>query len=437
MKQVLGIFGLFALPALSGGYASVAPNTTFGEDGLPHHASESFFHRDYRSKGAVLDHGLDGFNIHLQDTRGQGNHEVFLQSPGGNLQRIVEIWKVSVLNGYGVEFSSAARIVAADRALETLVACESKLSYGSMLAGTRTRWSVDCVLLNAELCRAWAGDAAPAAGHAAALMSDELLAKAQGLMRTQVGAMKMESRRLADLDAGLDGPDRAVLRSRLDPFQHPALTEARCAAEFGIRRGLPETPPRGHPGQPSLGTSCQKSTKVGAMKALFLSLATLFSISAVNAKSLEVGQDAPAFSTKDHEGKSFDLSSRKGHWTVLYFYPKAGTPGCTKQACAFRDNISKIREKGAEVYGVSSDDVKALGGFHKEHKLNFPLLADPDGKILDLYGTKMLGIAFSKRWTFILDPELRVRSIDKDVDPVLDAVKVADALGKFQAATKP
>jgi peroxiredoxin Q/BCP len=173
------------------------------------------------------------------------------------------------------------------------------------------------------------------------------------------------------------------------------------------------------------------------MKKFLALVVAALSVSSSYALGLKVGDVAPAFSTQTHEGKPFDLSSRKGTWTVLYFYPKAGTPGCTKQACAFRDNIKKIREQGAEVFGVSSDDVAALGAFHKEHNLNFPLLADPKAKILDLYGTKMFGVAFSKRWTFIVDPELKLRSIDTDVDPVLDAVKVAESLAKMKASAAP
>ncbi|MBC7371215.1 MAG: peroxiredoxin, partial [Bdellovibrionaceae bacterium] len=72
---------------------------------------------------------------------------------------------------------------------------------------------------------------------------------------------------------------------------------------------------------------------------------------------LKVNEAAPVFTAKTQENKDFDLNSRKGKWTVLYFYPKAGTPGCTKQACAFRDNIKKIRAQGADVVGISADTV--------------------------------------------------------------------------------
>lgn len=145
-----------------------------------------------------------------------------------------------------------------------------------------------------------------------------------------------------------------------------------------------------------------------------------------------VGDPAPLFKGTKHDGSSFDLASRKGQWTVLFFYPKAGTPGCTKQACAFRDNIKKIHDQGAEVYGISTDDVAAQKKFHEEHRLSFDLIADPEDKIVNSYGTKIFGISFSKRWTFIVDPDLKIRSIDKDVDPVLDATKVAAKLAELR-----
>jgi len=143
------------------------------------------------------------------------------------------------------------------------------------------------------------------------------------------------------------------------------------------------------------------------------------------AADLKVGDPAPLFKSKTQDGTEFDLKSRQGHWTVLYFYPKAGTPGCTKQACAFRDSIEKIRKQGAEVYGISADTVADQAKFHEEHHLTFSLLADPDDQVVNLYGSKMPLLKMSKRWTFILDPELKIRMIEKDVDPALDAEKVA------------
>jgi len=149
--------------------------------------------------------------------------------------------------------------------------------------------------------------------------------------------------------------------------------------------------------------------------------------------TLEAGDAAPLFVLKTHEGKDFDLKSRSGQWSVLYFYPKANTPGCTKQACAFRDNIKKIHEQGAEVFGISADSVEAQAAFHKEQRLNFVLLADTGAKISSLYGTKLPFLPVSKRWTFVIDPELKVRAIEKNVDPVLDATRVAAKIAELKS----
>lgn len=159
----------------------------------------------------------------------------------------------------------------------------------------------------------------------------------------------------------------------------------------------------------------------------FTTFALFSLVLSLNSEAIElkVGDNAPTFTTKTHEGTPFDLNTRKGKWTVLYFYPKASTPGCTKQACAFRDHIEAIRKLDAEVYGVSYDSVADQAKFHKNQRLNFTLLADEKSEILKLYGTKMAVIGLSKRWTFIIDPTLKIRSIDKEVDPVMDAKKVA------------
>lgn len=146
------------------------------------------------------------------------------------------------------------------------------------------------------------------------------------------------------------------------------------------------------------------------------------------AADLKAGDPAPGIKLATDQGSLFDLQSRKGRWTVLYFYPKADTPGCTKQACAFRDNIQEIRKLGADIFGVSADDVAALQKFKKNHNLNFTLLADPRMEAINAYGTKMPVMNMSRRWTFIIGPDLKIRAIEKDVDPVLDAKRVAEKI---------
>jgi peroxiredoxin Q/BCP len=168
-------------------------------------------------------------------------------------------------------------------------------------------------------------------------------------------------------------------------------------------------------------------------KGILVSLSLAF-IQVTHAEKLSVNQPAPLFELHAQDGSTVDLASRKGKaWTVLYFYPKAGTPGCTTQACAFRDSINIIRNLNADVFGISSDDIQSLSKFHKEYKLNFTLLSDLDAKVTDAYGVKMPIVKAAKRWTFILDPTLTVRQIDEDVDPAMDAQRVAAELKKLQA----
>lgn len=168
-----------------------------------------------------------------------------------------------------------------------------------------------------------------------------------------------------------------------------------------------------------------------------LALLLSFSVPAANAVKAEpvsIGQKAPDFELQTEEGKPFKLSSRQGAWTVLYFYPKADTPGCTKQACAYRDAIKKIRDENAEVFGVSTDNVASIAAFHKKHHLSFTLLADDGGAVTEAYGVKMPLVNLAKRWTFIVDPQGLIRDINSDVDPASDADTVAARIRTLKQA---
>ena len=169
------------------------------------------------------------------------------------------------------------------------------------------------------------------------------------------------------------------------------------------------------------------------MTAAFLAFGLATSLGAGEPSQLRAGSPAPLFETLDQYGHPFRLADRKGAWTVLYFYPKDGTPGCTKQACAFRDALKPIHDLGAQVFGVSRGDVKSHARFTRKHSLSFPLLADPEGRVVDLYGAKgMLG--WAKRWTFIIGPDLVIRDVERDVDPAADAQRVAAKLKELQKA---
>ena len=101
---------------------------------------------------------------------------------------------------------------------------------------------------------------------------------------------------------------------------------------------------------------------------------------------LKVGQKAPDFTVMDDQGEKVKLADLKGKKVVLYFYPKDDTPGCTKEACAFRDGIDKIKKRGAVVLGVSADSMESHKKFKSKFDLNFPLLADSDKKMIEAYG---------------------------------------------------
>ena len=138
---------------------------------------------------------------------------------------------------------------------------------------------------------------------------------------------------------------------------------------------------------------------------------------------LKVGDKAPAFTVNTNGGGKISLSDYKGQHVVLYFYPKDDTPGCTKEACSFRDNFAALKKKGAVVLGVSPDPVKSHDKFVEKFKLPFTLLADEDKKIVEAYdvwgeksfmGRKYMG---TFRVTFLIGPDGRVKKIWPLVKP--------------------
>ncbi|HTS80002.1 MAG TPA: thioredoxin-dependent thiol peroxidase [Myxococcaceae bacterium] len=150
---------------------------------------------------------------------------------------------------------------------------------------------------------------------------------------------------------------------------------------------------------------------------------------------LDVGTRAPAFSLEDQSGKTVKLSDFKGRKVVLYFYPKDDTPGCTREACAFRDEHSVLQKAGAVVLGVSPDSGASHARFAGKYKLPFPLLADTDHAVAEkygawgeksLYGRKFMGIT---RSTFLVDGTGKIArvwpkvKVDGHVDQVLEAVR--------------
>lgn len=136
---------------------------------------------------------------------------------------------------------------------------------------------------------------------------------------------------------------------------------------------------------------------------------------------IEAGEKAPDFTLATDGGGKIKLSSLKGQPVVLYFYPRDDTPGCTKEACAFRDQSKTLAKLGAKVLGVSTDDVASHDKFRDKFKLNFPLLADIDHKVAEkygawreknMYGKKSMGI---QRSTFLIDKDGKVAKVWKKV----------------------
>ncbi len=149
---------------------------------------------------------------------------------------------------------------------------------------------------------------------------------------------------------------------------------------------------------------------------------------------LQEGDPAPAFSAPVNGGGRVALADYAGKNVVLFFYPRDNTPGCTKEACAFRDNHAALKRKGAVVLGVSTDPVKAHDKFAAKFQLPFPLLADEDKKIVKAYGVWgpkiFMGMKFTgtHRVTFLIGPDGRIRKVWPKVKPGEHAAEVLAAL---------
>ena len=162
---------------------------------------------------------------------------------------------------------------------------------------------------------------------------------------------------------------------------------------------------------------------------------------ATEESTLVVGAKAPAFSLIDSKGATVKLSDFKGQKVVLYFYPKDDTPGCTKEACGFRDEFAQLKKRGAVVLGVSADNQKAHQKFTEKYSLPFTLLCDPEHEMIEkygawveksMYGRKYMGIA---RITYVIDEAGKITHAFAKVKPdthaqeVISAIDTIDAMG--------
>lgn len=154
-----------------------------------------------------------------------------------------------------------------------------------------------------------------------------------------------------------------------------------------------------------------------------------------NDSLLPVGAAAPEVTGTDASGKTFKLSAQKGHFAVVYFYPKDETAGCTKEACAFRDASVDYAKKGITIFAVSRDSDASHKGFREHYHLPFPMVADTSGAVQKAYGVPSIApaIDIASRVTFLVGPDGKIARIWPKVDPVVNAKEVLDAVATLSA----
>ena len=174
--------------------------------------------------------------------------------------------------------------------------------------------------------------------------------------------------------------------------------------------------------------------KVFSTFLIVAALTVAFLLSTSQANPVEIGTEAPKLKSTDQNGKEVDLGEiyKKG-LTLVYFYPKADTPGCTKEACSLRDAFAKLTEKGVTVVGVSLDKAADQKAFAEKYNLPFTLLADENGEVVKAFGVPVIRIGFASRQSFLVNKEGKIvwrdlkASTDKQAEDVLKAV---ETLGK-------
>ncbi|MGV3757331.1 MAG: peroxiredoxin [Verrucomicrobiota bacterium] len=153
-----------------------------------------------------------------------------------------------------------------------------------------------------------------------------------------------------------------------------------------------------------------------------------------HAATPKVGDQAPAVEGKDQDGKPWKLADQTGKKAILlYFYPKDDTPGCTKQACGLRDRMGDLKKDGIEVIGVSFDSSESHKAFIAKHNLNFPLLADTDGKIADAYGVRReAGKNIARRASFLIGKDGKIAHVTDVPSADVHLTEMKDAVAKLK-----
>jgi peroxiredoxin Q/BCP len=176
-----------------------------------------------------------------------------------------------------------------------------------------------------------------------------------------------------------------------------------------------------------------------AIIAVLIVFAALLVSRAARAGELpRVGQPAPDFNLPDQNGRLHTLQEYRGKWLVLYFYPKDDTPGCTQEACSFRDDLGQITALGAQVVGISVDDTNSHAEFARKYHLPFPLLADKSTETAARYGALMnlWLIKFAHRYTFLIDPQGNIKKMYLSVETSRHSKQIIADLKKLTAAGK-
>src|SRR6516164_10964376 len=160
--------------------------------------------------------------------------------------------------------------------------------------------------------------------------------------------------------------------------------------------------------------------------------AALFVNSTAKANTPAVGDKAPLVQGKDQNGKEWKLADVVGKKVVLlYFYPKDDTPGCTKEACGFRDRIADLKKENVEVVGVSFDSADSHQKFISKYSLNFPLVADTDGKIADAYGVRMPDRPMARRVSFLIGEDGKIAHVTNTMNADTHLTEMQDAVEKL------
>ena len=163
-------------------------------------------------------------------------------------------------------------------------------------------------------------------------------------------------------------------------------------------------------------------------------MAVLLTASSSSIAAPKVGDKAPNFSLQDQNNITHTLSDYEGQWIVLYFYPKDDTPGCTTQACDFRDAVKRIIASKAVLFGLSVDSVRSHKFFAEKYNLPFSLLADETGEVSELYDSLSSFFRVANRNTFIVDPEGNIAKIYLSVNPKTHSEMVLNDLNRLQKA---